>query len=125
MTGRDPTSNVCTNPLSWRFDGQLVDQNHHKGALVSVGEPQLQMWGDDVASGMVFSPLGAPIPGLVYARCEKGSLHVTDQSETEFGQQPAVTGGNYHGLDYSLFYMDIRENAKMRVSAYLTKYGEK
>ncbi len=123
MTGRDPTANLCTNPLSWRFDGQLVDRTHHKGAILSVGEPQLQMWGDDVATGMVFGRLGPPIPRLVYARCEAGSLHVTDQSGTELGRQPAVTGGNYHGLDYSMFYMDIRENVKLRTSTYLTTYA--
>ena len=29
------------------------------------------------------------------------------------------SGGNYHGLDYALFYMDIRENAKLKVNTYL------
>jgi hypothetical protein len=27
--------------------------------------------------------------------------------------------GNYHGLDYALFYMDIRENAMLKVKTYL------
>lgn len=123
MTGRDPTANVCTNPLSWRLDGELVDQTHHKGALANSGAAQLEMWGEDVATGVIFGPLSEPIPKLVHARCEKGSLHITDQSETEFGQEGGVTGGNYHGLDYSMFYMDIRENAKLRSTAYLMKYG--
>jgi len=26
---------------------------------------------------------------------------------------------SYHGLDYALFYRDIHENAKLRVSTYL------
>jgi len=28
-------------------------------------------------------------------------------------------GKNYHGLDYALWAMDIRENAEARVAAYL------
>jgi hypothetical protein len=28
-------------------------------------------------------------------------------------------GKNYHGLDYPLFHMDIRENARVRAAAYL------
>jgi hypothetical protein len=44
---------------------------------------------------------------------------VQDQSRSQFGK--AITGGkNHHGLDYSLFAMDIRENAKTTVVAYLS-----
>jgi len=27
--------------------------------------------------------------------------------------------GNYHGLDYALFYMNIHNNAKLRAETYL------
>jgi hypothetical protein len=124
MTGRDPTTNICTNPLSWRLDGGFVDKKHHKGAIESSGAGQLEMWGADVASGVVFGPLGEPISALVHARCENGSLHISDLSESEFSEEPGVTAGNYHGIDYSMFYMDIRENAKLRTSTYLANYGE-
>jgi hypothetical protein len=30
--------------------------------------------------------------------------------------------GNYHMLDYSLFYMNIRNNAKLRANRYMEQY---
>jgi hypothetical protein len=33
----------------------------------------------------------------------------------------AMPGGNYHGLDYPLFYMNLRKNAIERVSAFIGK----
>ena len=32
-----------------------------------------------------------------------------------------AAGANYHGLDYPLFAMDIRENAEARVAAFLSR----
>ena len=31
--------------------------------------------------------------------------------------------GNYHGLDYALFYMNIRNNAQLRAARYLEANG--
>jgi hypothetical protein len=44
---------------------------------------------------------------------------VEEQREEPFASYTLSPGKNYHGLDYALFYMDIRENAKARVQAYL------
>jgi hypothetical protein len=44
---------------------------------------------------------------------------VEEQLEEPFASYTLALGKNYHGLDYPLFYMDIRENAKARVRAYL------
>jgi len=49
-------------------------------------------------------------------------LFITDQSDTEFGNaRLPFGGGNYHGLDYPVFHMDVRENAKLRVATYFSK----
>jgi hypothetical protein len=32
-------------------------------------------------------------------------------------------GKNYHGLDYPMFAIDIRENAKARVATYLSEHA--
>ncbi len=37
------------------------------------------------------------------------------------GWTVAFGGGNYHGLDYPVFHMDIRENAKLRVQTFLAQ----
>ena len=39
--------------------------------------------------------------------------------QTDQGFSKYVAGKNYHGLDYALFYMDIRENAIQWVQTYL------
>jgi hypothetical protein len=114
--------NVCTNPLSWKLDGGLVDRSFHQGAVVSSGIFQVEMWGDDIAAGVIFEPLAEPIPKMLQAQCKDGALYITDQTGTPFGEQGgSFGGGNYHGLDYPVFHMDIRENSKLRVAAFLGK----
>ena len=52
----------------------------------------------------------APLPQILF--------FATDQTGTRF-QAFGGSEGNYHGLDYALFYMDIRENAMLKVKTYL------
>jgi hypothetical protein len=69
-----------------------------------------------------FPPLQAPVPAWTSAECRNGFLFVKDQSGSQFGKLDAG-GKNYHGLDYPLFGMDIRENAIARATAYLNQPG--
>lgn len=77
------------------------------------------MWGADVAKGTEFKPLGAPVKNWTWAECRNGLLYVADQAGGPFGEL-SLGNKNYHGLDYPLFQMDIRENVQVRVAAYLT-----
>ena len=79
----------------------------------------MQVWGDDSPQGVVFEPLGRPMPELTWAECRAGILRVADQSGNPLGR--LSLGGNYHGLDYPLFHMDIRKNAVERGAAYLER----
>ena len=118
----DSVGNVCTNPLTWELDGGLAEKSLHKGAVVSSGVFQVELSGPDVATGIDFKPLGAPIAGALRAQCKNGSLFISDQSDTLFGEQGgSFGGGNYHGLDYPIFHMDIRQNAKLRAEAFFKK----
>jgi hypothetical protein len=112
--------NLCVNPLSWELDGGLAGTENHKGAVPASGKYHLAYYGDDSARGVEFGPLGAPVKNLVHAQCSNGILYSSDQTETPFGANNPI-GGNYHGLDYPIFHMDIRENAKLRVAAYLAQ----
>jgi len=116
----DVAGNVCTNPLSWQLNDNRVDAAAHAGAVPASGEFQMALSGDDKATGVVFGPLGEPIPNMLSAQCKGGALYVTDQSDNRFGEVGgSFGGGNYHGLDYPLFYMDIRRNAILRTQTYL------
>ena len=111
---------LCVNPLTWKRDGGLAPASLHKGAVPISGGFQVKFWGTDKAHGMKFPPLGAPVRAWTAAECRAGFLFVKDQSGSQFDKFKLI-GGNYHGLDYPLFAMDIRENAKARVTAYLSQ----
>ena len=87
---------ICVNPLSWTTDKEFVPAKYHLGGIS-------RDW-DGVKSK------------LIGAKCGNGILEI---------QKPAVSGYepllkyNYHLHDYSLFYMNIRENVAHRVQVYL------
>jgi hypothetical protein len=110
---------VCVNPLSWRRDGGRADAALHQGGVPPSGSFSGKLWGDDAPQGVVFEPLGAPLPKLTWAACKDGILRVADQSGNPIGKLAIF--GNYHGLDYPLFHMDIRKNVAERVGAYLQR----
>jgi len=109
---------VCVNPLNWQRDGGMAAKALNLGAEPITGKFTFRFLRSDAPAGTVFGPLGAPLKAYTWAECRKGFLTVADQSGTPFGKID-VGGENYHGLDYPLFAMDIRENAEARVAAYL------
>jgi hypothetical protein len=110
---------VCVNPLSWRRDGGRAPAESHQGGVAPSGKFSGKLWGDDAPQGVVFEPLGAPMPKLTWAECKEGILRVADQSENPIGKLAIF--GNYHGLDYPLFHMDIRKNVDQRVAAHMRR----
>ena len=111
-------NNICVNPITWKNEGPLSELADAKGAVYVSGEFALDFSGDDGPKGETFGPLEAPVKQYVRAQCKNGILFSSDQTGSRF-QTFSGSGGNYHGLDYALFYMDIRENAKLKVNTYL------
>ena len=111
-------NNICVNPISWKNEGSLSELQDAKGAVPVSGEFILEFSGDDGPTDQIFTPLEAPLKKYVQAQCKDGALFASDQTGTRF-QTFSGSGGNYHGLDYALFYMDIRENAKLKVLTHL------
>ena len=87
------------------------------------GKYYLDVVGDDVAEQVEVEPLAEPVRNLEEAQCKNGILFVSDVSETALNMPSALTPNNYHGLDYPLFHMDIRENVALRVRAFLGEKG--
>jgi hypothetical protein len=112
------SNNICVNPISWKNEGSLSELQDAKGAVPVSGEFVLEFSGDDRPTDQIFTPLEAPLKKYVQAQCKDGALFASDQTGTKF-QTFSGSGGNYHGLDYALFYMDIRENAKLKVLTHL------
>jgi hypothetical protein len=115
---RDGGKLVCVNPLNWRRDGAMAAKGMSQGAVPITGTFSLDLLGSDTAQGIVFGPLKAPLKAWTWAECRDGFLTVADQSGGPFAKVD-MGGKNYHGLDYPLFAMDIRENAQARVRQYL------
>ncbi len=117
----DRGKTVCVNPVSWKRDGGMTDPVAQKGGVPTSGMFSVRFLGSDAASGVEFKPLGAPLRAYTHAACRDGLLFVDDQKGEPFAKLD-MGGENYHGLDYPLFHMDIRENAIARVNTYLTQH---
>jgi hypothetical protein len=119
--GGSPTSFggklVCVNPLNWQRDGGMAAKALNLGAEPVTGKFTFRLFGD-APTGTVFGSLEAPLKAWTWAECRNGFLTIVDQSGTPFGKLD-LGGRNYHGLDYPVFAMNIRENAKERVAAYV------
>jgi hypothetical protein len=99
---RKGTKMLCTNPVTWEIDG-VASANDHKGALERVGD-------DD--------PLGSPIVGFNGVRCGDDGFLYLENEPGEAWQDLKMAGENYHVYDYHMFYMNIRENAALRTTAW-------
>ncbi len=110
---------LCINPLTWKRDGGPAPASLHQGGVVQSGHFQLAMWSDR-PTDVAFPPLGKPVTHWTTARCQDGILTVADQKGGPFDGLD-LGRKNYHGLDYPLFQMDIRENAVLRVKTYLAQ----
>ncbi len=109
---------VCINPLNWQRDGGMAAKALNLGAEPITGKFTFRFLRSDGPAGTAFGPLAAPLKAYTWAECRNGFLTIADQTGTPFGKID-LGGENYHGLDYALFAMDIRENAKARAAAYI------
>ena len=118
-----PVGSLCTNPLSWQVDEEFVAAEKNAGAVFPEGTYNAAIGkGEDESTAQVFKALSAPLPQHTWAQCRNGWLYVQDQEGSELDEGDTVdASGNYHMLDYSLFYMNIRNNAKLRANRYLAQ----
>lgn len=103
---------LCVNPLTYRTDSELAGTEQNQGAL---------FW--DSASPAV-------MPGFASAVCRNGTLVVPT-----IGNPPrdfmsrildrALGKQNYHPIEYQLFFVNLRHNAKLRVDAYLKQHASR
>lgn len=92
---------IGVNPLSWKTDTVYVPETSNKGALPFTASR--------IDIGLVDAKL-AP-SGFLW-------VHKPDKPKEEY---PAINTPYYHMNDYNFFYMNIRENAKLRVKTFLDK----
>ncbi|MDP5170573.1 MAG: DUF3089 domain-containing protein [Bacteroidia bacterium] len=87
---------IVTNPLNWRSDGTPATKEEHKGFLM---ENYKKIYTQSVN-----------------ARQHQGILWLTSPF-------PVVSLKNYHVADFNLFWVDVRDNAQLRVNTYVEHGG--
>ncbi len=101
---------TCINPLNWRLNGKEESADKNKGGLE--------------IEDMKQEKLPELTPGLVGARCSDDGLLIlsgTDDLDDDDFESGMVDNGDYHVYDYHLFYANLRENIRQRISAFLNK----
>jgi len=95
----------CVNPLTWKRDTSYAPSSLNKGGL-----PQSFDRVDVSLTDAKISPTG-----LLWAHKPK----VTTKN------YPSTNSTRFHVIDYNLFYMNIRENIKLRTEQYFLLTGKR
>ncbi len=105
----DISDNICVNPLNWKDDDSVAAHDVNLGALALGGM-------DDKATPEL-------IAAVADAQCTEGRLLVSELRSGKFGRGPISFGeDNYHVMDYSLFYINLRRNVVERVQMWLKNH---
>lgn len=104
VSRRNPKDNILvTNPLSWTTNNTPVPAAQNPGAVLrDFSVIHRGVCGAQVADNVLWVEKPHDFPGSFFFWTK-----------------------NYHIADYNLFYLSIRENARMRVDAFLAKAGIK
>ncbi|MEM1113134.1 MAG: DUF3089 domain-containing protein [Pseudomonadota bacterium] len=110
---------LCTNPLTWQVDERYADASQHPGALyLSAGGSVLNTLFDTPA-GVTFDALPDVLEQWTWAQCRDGLLFIEPQEDTLFAKGSDPETRDYHMMDYNLFYQAVRNNAALRVEAFV------
>lgn len=91
---------IGVNPLSWKTDTVYVPKSQNKGSLQFV---------TDIVDDTLVDAKLAP----------SGFLWVHKPQDRSNDVYPGINSFYYHKEDYAFFYMNIRENVKVRIEQYL------
>lgn len=104
----DATALICTNPLTWQQDGGYAAHELNEGAI---GYATYMMPAEDED----YTAMNVEV-GAADAECVEGMLRVPELRSEAFPSR--MPGNSMHVYDYSLFYINIRNNVAQRVAAF-------
>lgn len=93
---------VCVNPVLWSHSEDYAPARLHAGGAA--------------AEGLSFDDAPSPMPNQTGTQCQSGLLMI-DQPRANALRRPGRLGENRRVRPSNLFYMDIRANAAVRLSA--------
>ncbi len=122
---RNKKTPLGVNPLNWKRTDELVASSAHKGAvhlqLESSGKANWEGFLSEEKIGLNCTGLSKPYLEECSAQVRSdGFLYVSNPKNWAF-KNMIMPGGNLHMSDYSLFYMNLRENIQQRWFAYQKK----
>jgi hypothetical protein len=106
----DPGQRVCVNPLTWRHDDTPAAASLNAGGVfLETDPPTFQA-------------------GFASAHCKEGTLVVSEIAKAPRNLASrlldrALGEGNYHPIEYQIFFLNLRLNAQERVSSHLKAPG--
>ena len=96
----EPTQGTaCVNPLTWTSDGAQGEFKDNKGALSKKSKNLM--------------------PAIADGRCTDGMLYVSEIRTDVYDSLPNMGTGNFHLMDYALYWSNIRENVVERVASFI------
>ncbi|TNE36537.1 MAG: DUF3089 domain-containing protein [Alphaproteobacteria bacterium] len=110
---------VAINPLLWKRGTEAAPADLHKGVLrVKSKNIDMSIFYDGVPMGVDTYDIQILEDFNVSTRNVEGQL-IAASNKPERLSAIAGPGGSLHNFDYSLFYMNIRENVERRVKRFL------
>lgn len=100
--------------MNWKQNDVLAPKSSHLGYVLETGDKNIKFFGSDTPDDKPIEPLQTPLLEHTSAVCENGVLLIENQN-LEF----ELEKGNYHGIELSLFHMNIRANVKERCQAFI------
>ncbi len=108
---------MAINPLSWRTDDTPAPADRNLGSYI----PHLLLRG----------LIKLPVKADAVLDLDRGTVIVTEPRLKKFAItavpgfkkfEPVFGPASYHGCDYSFFYLNIRENARVRTEAWFADH---
>ncbi|MGZ3883811.1 MAG: DUF3089 domain-containing protein [Bacteroidia bacterium] len=96
--GKPVVELICVNPLTWKRNHDQAPASLNKGS-VPIGFSRID-------------------EGLADAKCGITGMLWVHKPKVDAKDYPQINSPFYHILDYNLFYVNIRENVKVRIDAY-------
>lgn len=118
---------ASVNPFTWDATRDKLDASHHLGGVHQVYQGSgisIDRWLSKGKIGLNAVELSAPIPNLISTELDEDGFLFINTPRPPVFRVAMLPNHNYHNYDYSLFYMNLRENIIHRVEAYLEQNAE-
>lgn len=97
------TNTVCINPVNWRTDATPATKEQSLGSYMPTADGNGYERVDHFADAQI--------------NLERGTV-MTNISIT-YDKRPLFPLGTYHGLDYNIYYYDLKKNVGVRIESFM------